>query len=108
MRGFIQGALESPALCKAMMNTLLELLGLKATGFKLWAPDGCGMEALQLVYADDAANGTQTFGMLQRVARLWEVWSIIVGVDINIAGLKKKASSLGVWEGAGLPRVVGN
>ena len=67
-RGFIQGALESPALCKIMMNTLLELLELKCDGFEYFTPTADGEQFMQLVFADDAVNGAKSLLMLQRIA----------------------------------------
>ena len=89
VRGFIQGALASPEKCKAMMNTLAELVDLKVTGSQWWSPDGSGSYLTQLIFIDDAANGTRTFDMIERVARFWDVWCIITGCEMNVAKLKK-------------------
>ena len=73
-------------MCRAVINTLLELLELKCIGQDLWCTDGQCQDLVQLVFADDACNGAATLSMLQRIARFWEIWSLITGVKINIAG----------------------
>ena len=88
-RGFIQGALASPEKCKAMMNTLAELVNLKVTGSQWWSPDGMASYLTQLIFIDDAANTTGSFDMIERVARFWDIWCVITGCEMNIAKFKK-------------------
>ena len=97
IRGFIQGSLHAPELCKQMMNTVLELVNLKCAGVPLFSVDDNGDELLQLVFADDAVNSASSVSMTQRIADFWSLWCAVVGMEMNIAGIKKTAWSGLVW-----------
>ena len=60
VRGFLQGALGSPEMCKLMMNTLAEALDLKVSGYNVFSPDGRGSEMVQLIFVGDAVNASTT------------------------------------------------
>jgi hypothetical protein len=98
LRGFLQGALASPEMCKLMMNTLAEALQLKVVGYELYAPDGNGEWMTQLVFVDDAANITGSAGMMRRVALFWSIWLVIGDTKANIAKFKKTVVSGLVWK----------
>ena len=98
LRGFLQGALASPEMCKLMMNTLAEALEMKVVGYELFDPQGRGECITQLVFVDDAANVTASAHMMQRVALFWSVWLRVTDTQANIAKLKKTVMSGLVWK----------
>ena len=98
LRGFLQGALASPEMCKLMMNTLAEALELKIVGYELYSPDGDGDWMSQLVFVDDAANVTASIVMMQRVALFWSIWLRIGDTQANIAKLKKTVVTGLAWK----------
>ena len=97
LRGFLQGSLSAPEMCKLMMNTLAEALELKIVGYNSFTPDGGGSYLTQLIFVDDAANVTGSGDMMVRVALLWSCWCRITGCQMNVEKLKKTVSSGLVW-----------
>ena len=56
LRGYLQGALESPDLCIGDMNVLCEIMGLKVVGYRWWSGDVAGAHTVQMIFVDDGAN----------------------------------------------------
>ena len=80
-----------------MMNTLSELLHLKVNGAQWWSPDGADAQLTQLIFVDDAANCSNSFDMVERIARFWDIWCVITGCEMNVAKLKKTVFSGIEW-----------
>ena len=89
LRGLLQGAVDSPALCVLLMDTLVQVLELKVVGAEWWGMHGEVEHLNTLVFIDDAASATATDPMLQRVAFFWEIWAAIMGAEIKILGFDK-------------------
>ena len=98
MRGFLQGALGSPEMCKLMMNTLAEALELKIVGYDNFSPDGGASHLTQLIFVDDAANCSSSHDMMSRSALFWSCWCRITGCQMNIEKFKKTVFTGLEWE----------
>ena len=89
VRGLLQGAVESPALCVLLMDTLVQVLELKVVGAEWWGTQESPAHLNTMVFIDDAVSAAGSDATLQRIARLWEIWAAITGAEIKILGVMK-------------------
>ena len=77
IRGYLQGALESPDLCIGDMNVLCEIMDLKVVGLRWWSGDTRGSYTVQTVFIDDGCTVNATAEMQRRAAFVWSLWAFI-------------------------------